>query len=339
MDRLAARPEGWVVDRLGDTGSGGGLGDGRRRGARLEHDVLFFGSDEQLVMATAPFLREGLAQGHAAVAITTPGKLGLLRDGLGADAARVRFLEAGRWYVRPAAVIAEYDAVVRGLVEGGAPRVRVVGELPFGSTPGEHASWTRYEAIVNQAFKRLPLWVLCLYDTRALSERLIEDARRTHPTVREAGRRRPSADYVDPAVLLRQIPEPGLPVVGRPSVQLGIEGDSTGWRRPVAAAIAAHDLPAGRAEEFLIAVSEVVANAMRHGHGRARLRLWPTDGGVVCEVHDDGPGVDDPFAGYLPPGGDDATPGMGLWIARQLSDALAIRSGPGGTTVRLAIGR
>ena len=322
-----------MVDRLGDTGSGGGLG------ARLEHDVLFYGSDEQLMAATAPFLREGLARGHAAIAITTPGKLGLLRDGLGADAARVRFLEAGGWYVRPAAVIAEYDAVVRELVDGGTPQVRVVGELPFGPTPGEHASWTRYEAIVNQALKRLPLWVLCLYDTRALPGRLIEDAGRTHPTVWEAGRRRPSADYLDPAVLLRQVPEPGLPVVGRPSLQLAIEDGPAGWRRPVAAAIAAHDVPAGRAEDFLIAVSEVVANAVRHGHGRARLRLWPTGGGVVCEVHDDGPGLDDPFAGYLPPGGDTATSGMGLWIARQLSDAIAIRSGPDGTTVRLAIGR
>jgi hypothetical protein len=30
---------------------------------------------------------------------------------------------------------------------------------------------------------------------------------------------------------------------------------------------------------------------------------------------------------------------MGLWVARQLSDTLAIQSGPDGTTVRLAIGR
>jgi hypothetical protein len=30
---------------------------------------------------------------------------------------------------------------------------------------------------------------------------------------------------------------------------------------------------------------------------------------------------------------------MGLWVARQLTDALAIRSGPNGTVVRFTIGR
>jgi anti-sigma regulatory factor (Ser/Thr protein kinase) len=106
-----------------------------------------------------------------------------------------------------------------------------------------------------------------------------------------------------------------------------------------AGAVEAEDLPRGRAEEFLIAVGEVVANALGHGHGLAELTLWSTNDGVVCAVHDDGPGVDDPFAGYLPPGNDDAAQGMGLWIARQLSDSLAIQSGADGTTVRLGIGR
>jgi hypothetical protein len=137
--------------------------------------------------------------------------LALLRDGLGADAAQVRYIEAADWYVRPAAVIAEYDAVVQGLTDGGAPHVRAVAELSFGSTAGEHATWTRYEAIVNRAFKRLPMWVVCLYDTRALPEQLVEAVRRTHPTVWDDGRRRQSASYVDPAVLLRQIPEPSPP--------------------------------------------------------------------------------------------------------------------------------
>ena len=80
----------------------------------LEHDALLYSSDEQLVTATVPFLREGLTRGDAAVAITTRGNLALLRDGLGADAAQVRYIQAADWYVRPAAVIAEYDAVVQG---------------------------------------------------------------------------------------------------------------------------------------------------------------------------------------------------------------------------------
>lgn len=307
-------------------------------GAQLEHDAFLYGSDEQLVTAMVPFLREGLTRGDAAAAVTTPGNLALLRDRLGADA-HVGYVEAADWYVRPAAAIAQFDAAIRELIDGGAPHLRVVGELPFGSTLGEHASWNRYEAIVNEAFKRAPLWVVCLYDTRALPERLIEAARRTHPTLFEARRRRQSADYVEPAVLLGQIPEPGIPVAGPPRLQLRIDGDPRGWRHSLAGAVEAEALPRGRAEEFLIAVGEVVANALGHGHGLAELTLWSTNDGVVCAVHDDGPGVDDPFAGYLPPGNDDAAQGMGLWVARQLSDSLAIQSGADGTTVRLGIGR
>lgn len=307
-------------------------------GAQLEHDAFLYGSDEQLVTAMVPFLREGLTRGDAAAAVTTPGNLALLRDRLGADA-HISYVEAADWYVRPAAAIAQFDAAIRELIDGGAPHLRVVGELPFGSTLGEHASWNRYEAIVNEAFKRAPLWVVCLYDTRALPERLIEAARRTHPTLFEARRRRQSADYVEPAVLLGQIPEPGIPVAGPPRLQLRIDGDPRGWRHSLAGAVEAEALPRGRAEEFLIAVGEVVANALGHGHGLAELTLWSTNDGVVCAVHDDGPGVDDPFAGYLPPGNDDAAQGMGLWVARQLSDSLAIQSGADGTTVRLGIGR
>jgi anti-sigma regulatory factor (Ser/Thr protein kinase) len=307
-------------------------------GAQLEHDAFLYGSDEQLVTAMVPFLREGLTRGDAAAAVTTPGNLALLRDRLGADA-HVSYVEAADWYVRPAAAIAQFDAAIRELIDGGAPHLRVVGELPFGSTAGEHASWNRYEAIVNEAFKRAPLWVVCLYDTRALPEQLIEAARRTHPTLFETRRRRQSVDYVEPAVLLGQIPEPGIPVAGPPRLQLRIDGDPRGWRHSLAGAVEAEALPRGRAEEFLIAVGEVVANALGHGHSLAELTLWSTNDGVVCAVHDDGPGVDDPFAGYLPPGNDDAAQGMGLWVARQLSDSLAIQSGAGGTTVRLGIGR
>ena len=306
--------------------------------AQLEHDAFLYGSDEQLVTAMVPFLQEGLTGGDAAAAVTTPGNLALLRDRLGADA-HVGYVEAADWYVRPAAAIAQFDAAIRELIDGGAPHLRVVGELPFGSTLGEHASWNRYEAIVNEAFKRAPLWVVCLYDTRALPEQLIEAARRTHPTLFEARRRRQSADYVEPAVLLGQIPEPGIPVAGPPRLQLRIDGDPRGWRHSLAGAVEAEALPRGRAEEFLIAVGEVVANALGHGHGLAELTLWSTNDGVVCAVHDDGPGLDDPFAGYLPPGNDDAAQGMGLWVARQLSDSLAIQSGADGTTVRLGIGR
>jgi anti-sigma regulatory factor (Ser/Thr protein kinase) len=309
------------------------------RPLEFQHDAFLYRSDEALVTAMVPFLRAGLARGQATVAITTPHQLALLRDGLGPDAARVRLVDGADWYLRPEAAIADYDAAVRELTEGGAPLVRAVAQLPSDSTAEEHLAWTRYEAIVNRAFRGLPLWVVCLYDERELPPGVVADARRTHPTLWQANRRRANRGYVEPAALLGELPDPSPAAVGQPSLRLQIDGDRHGWRRPVAAAVSSEGLATEGVEEFLLAVGEVVGNAVRHGGGRAQLALWVTDSGVMCEVTDRGPGMDDPFAGYLPPGSGDAAQGMGLWVARQLSDMLTVQSGPDGTTVRLAVSR
>lgn len=94
-------------------------------------------------------------------------------------------------------------------------------------------------------------------------------------------------------------------------------------------------LSADRASDWVTAVNEVMANAVRHGGGTAELRVW-VDGDLVCEVRDQGPGfVADP---YLHPR-DRPVPssegGLGLWIARRMSDDMRIDSGPAGTVVRL----
>jgi anti-sigma regulatory factor (Ser/Thr protein kinase) len=180
------------------------------------------------------------------------------------------------------------------------------------------------------------MWIVCLYDTRARSKQLIGDAQLTHPAVWDANRRQVNRRYVEPGVLLDQLPEPALTVAGQPSVRVSVDDDPHVWWRPVAAAIV-DGLPAERVDEFLIAVHEVVINPMQHGSGPVQLGLWTTADRVVCEVRDgDGGGLGDLFAGYLPPGGD-AARGMGLWVARQLTDALAIQSSPSGTTVRLVV--
>ena len=44
----------------------------------------------------------------------------------------------------------------------------------------------------------------------------------------------------------------------------------------------------GRTRDLVLAVHELAANAVRHGAGQGRLRLWATPDGVRCEVTDDG---------------------------------------------------
>jgi len=89
-------------------------------------------------------------------------------------------------------------------------------------------------------------------------------------------------------------------------------------------------------ERLLIVASELATNAILHGGGRGRLRLWSADGHLHCEVVDAGAGVSDPMAGTIRPA-PSASGGRGLWISRQLGDAFAIDSGIYGTTIRVTM--
>jgi anti-sigma regulatory factor (Ser/Thr protein kinase) len=76
---------------------------------------------------------------------------------------------------------------------------------------------------------------------------------------------------------------------------------------------------------------------VRHGTLPAGLRLWTSPGRLVATIRDPGHGLDDPFAGYGPAHGEDLSGGgMGLWLARQLCDHVAIRRGGDGVNVRLS---
>ncbi|MGC9665275.1 ATP-binding protein [Planosporangium sp. 12N6] len=98
------------------------------------------------------------------------------------------------------------------------------------------------------------------------------------------------------------------------------------------ATLAAHAVRLGLTEEtaehLLIVASELATNAIRHGGGAGRLRLWRTASTLYCQVSDHGPGIADPNAGGTPPARPD-NGGHGLWICRRLCDDLTI-AGAGG---------
>lgn len=107
-------------------------------------------------------------------------------------------------------------------------------------------------------------------------------------------------------------------------------------RHQVGQRLAEVGLPAREAEDFLLAVNEAMANALRHGPGSGRLRLWG-DGRVVCEIADSGGGFPgDPPHRPLPRPEPRQPGGRGLWLAQQYSDELRIDTGPRGTHVWLS---
>jgi serine/threonine-protein kinase RsbW len=111
----------------------------------------------------------------------------------------------------------------------------------------------------------------------------------------------------------------------------------TAVRHGVARLAAEAGLSGQRLDDFVLAVNEIVTNAVRHAGGSGLLMLWRQDGSLRCEVRDKGPGIPpDRVEGRDLPS-PTAISGRGLWLARRLCDGMAIETGPHGTTVRLAI--
>lgn len=82
-------------------------------------------------------------------------------------------------------------------------------------------------------------------------------------------------------------------------------------------------LPEDRAEDVVLVVHELAANAVSHGAGTGRLRIWKLAGSLHCQVEDG-----DPLGSGRPL---PSRPGHGLWLVRQVADRMRILSGARGT--------
>ncbi|GAA3143132.1 ATP-binding protein [Nonomuraea roseoviolacea] len=98
-------------------------------------------------------------------------------------------------------------------------------------------------------------------------------------------------------------------------------------------------MPDGRAMDLVITVHELATNAVVHGAGTGRVRIWRTGDTLRCEISDAGRATPPAAAPGTVPENDvvvDAARwpvehGHGLWIARFLPDRFTIGSGPEGT--------
>jgi anti-sigma regulatory factor (Ser/Thr protein kinase) len=92
-------------------------------------------------------------------------------------------------------------------------------------------------------------------------------------------------------------------------------------------------LTEARANDLVLAVSEVAANTLRHTPSPGTLEIWHDADEIVCEVRDAGT-IADPLAGRRTPP-PDASGGHGLWLVHQVCDLVELRSDSTGTTVRM----
>ncbi|NNN34551.1 sensor histidine kinase [Streptomyces sp. S3(2020)] len=296
------------------------------------HPALFYRDTQDYLAGTVPFVREGLAAGEP-VAVAVPGdNLRLIRDALGADADAVRLLdmrEAGR---NPGRII---PGVLRAFADAqpAGRRVRMIGEpIWAGRTADEYPACVQHEALINTAFAGRSATVLCPYDVRRLDERVLADARATHPTVIPpgGGPAGESGGY-DPDAVVARYNEP-LPAVAD-VLSLCFDAGSLSEVRHLATAEGARLGLTGIAlENLTLAAAELTTNSVVHGGGSGTLRVWAEDGYTVCEVRDKGR-LADPLAGRRPAARDQRG-GRGLLLVNLIADLVRTHTGADGTTVR-----
>ena len=112
--------------------------------------------------------------------------------------------------------------------------------------------------------------------------------------------------------------------------------------RGISVAVEGEAATVGDADALAMAVSNLVANAVRHARGRVTVRVRGDAAGSRLAVEDDGPGlpaeaVDRAFAPLVQLGGDGGAAGLGLAIVRRVAEAHGGQAwaepGPGGRFV------
>lgn len=170
------------------------------------HEALVYSTVEEFLAATLPFVCEGLDADEPILVVTKETNLVPLREALNADASRVEFADSSEWYGSPPVAMASYERYVDAQLGRGAGRVRVVGEPVWPTTSARGiAEWKRYESVINVAFATTHVSFVCPYDAGALPSRIVADAYRTHPLLRDGPNVRPSPGYLDHELFVRDL--------------------------------------------------------------------------------------------------------------------------------------
>lgn len=305
---------------------------------RFIHQTCIYESDEQFLAMAVPFIDDGLTRGDPVLVVTNSANLRLLRRVLSPRARQPDYAETayfGRRTARRVSAFHRYWKRYEGetAIDG---HVRILAEPVWtGRSAEDIADWYRMEAGLNAVLAGTNIWMICPYDARTVSPKIVADSRRTHPTAVMGRVSEDCEEFVSPADFARAQDLP-LTAPAADAAALEFNGDLSGLRRFAATQARAHGLLGERAELFIIAAGEAGTFLKEYGSGHATVRVWEDFDGIVCDFHDLASRIDDPFLGYRPPGAFDPE-NDGLWFIRQVCDRVELRSDGAGCTVRLYV--
>ncbi|HKH56079.1 MAG TPA: MEDS domain-containing protein [Propionibacteriaceae bacterium] len=298
------------------------------------HEALLWSDAREFASVLSPFIQEGLAAGEPVMVALIREHANWLRDTLGAEARKVKFVDMAALGSNPARIIPAWQSFLDDHSADGKP-VRGIGEpIWAGRGPEEILECQLHEALLNVAVDpKTPLWLICPYDVRGLDPDVIEEAHRSHLTVMEGNHSRGHPLYggrthVD-AMFEAELP----PLGGEPGESIFTLENVESLFGIVTLDAYAAGLGSDKISDLASTVRRLGAASLSRGATQGRLRIWHSPQALVCEVSDDTV-IDDVLVGRRSMHADGPD---GLWQANELCDLVQVRSGPAGTAVRLYI--
>ncbi|GAA3626406.1 sensor histidine kinase [Microlunatus ginsengisoli] len=299
----------------------------------FRHEALLWSNADDYRELLVPFVEEGLAGGEPVMVATIAEHEEWLRDGLGASARSVRFVDMAAMGRNPSRIIPAWQSFLDS-AERGQP-IRGIGEPIWpGRRPQEIAECQLHEALLNIAVDPgLPFWLVCPYDVAGLGSSVVEAAACSHPALLQTDGYHGSGGYGGRAHVDSLFTAVLDELSGVPT-ETDYRRSTVGRLYPFVATEASRaGLSPVQASGLAAASQRLAAGSLQRGAESGRLAVWDQPDAVICELRDDVTIVD-PLVGRRRPLAADID---GLWYVNQHSDLVRLRSNADGTTVRIHV--
>ena len=305
----------------------------------FRHGAAMVSTGAQLEATVHPFVEEGLRAGDMTVLACSPETVAFLRRSLG-DRAGGLVVDEGV-SLRAARPPDAFVATRRHMEQASrAPsgRLRILAEVDFGRDPAGWREGQLFESVCNHFVAQESVTSLCVYDGRRLPAAVVAGAALTHPLLVSGASWTGNPSYREPQTFLHSLPRPREAVESGPPALVVTDAPSLPeLRHTLGDALTIHVPDVLQREDMHLGVSEIAANAFRHGTRPVSARVWADGNRVICVISDRGTSYNDPLSGFTPAHGLDLSHGgMGLWLARKLWDHVDVLPTESGLSVRLS---
>lgn len=176
----------------------------------FRHEAWFYAGEADFVAGTTSFIRQAVAAAEPILVMVRPEKIhGSARPSV--PTRRRSPSPTWPWWAATRTG-SSLPGGTSWLTMRGGRRLRGIGEpIWAGRTPAELIEAQHHERLLNMVFADASaFWLLCPYDTAALTSEIVAEAQRDHPFVWDNGGLRPNSDYRDEPAdgLCSPLPDP-----------------------------------------------------------------------------------------------------------------------------------